>query len=342
MKFTLVSTVFNEIKRLSFAISDLEQQTLRPSEVIITDGGSTDGTYEALLDWSSNANYPIRILQKKGCNVAEGRNLAIRAAKNDLIVSTDFGCRYDKDWLKTIIAPFSNPDISVVGGAFGVIEDDLLSLPAKAAFVLNNGYNIDVRQPWFIPSSRSIAYTREVYNKVGGYCEWLTLAADDFVFGKQVKAEGYKIFMVEHKGVFWDRHKNLKGYVREAFRYGLGDGEARVNQKNFISNTVEALIRYCLFLFVFLSSFFMFSGASPYIFLVGILFLPGLRSYVNYTKSWLRLRNLKYNLKVFIYGVYLLEMTKVSYIKGYIQGLRFSTPVQKKQAKILRERLTAA
>src|ERR1700754_4677007 len=99
--FTLVSTVFNEKRRLAQTLSDLDNQTIHPDEIIITDAGSTDGTYEELVEWGKRSASQVKILQQKGCNVAAGRNLAIRAAKNDLIVSTDFGCRFDKNWLKT-------------------------------------------------------------------------------------------------------------------------------------------------------------------------------------------------------------------------------------------------
>ena len=49
MQFTLVSTIFNESRRLPQTIADLEAQTVQPTEIIITDAGSTDGTW-ALLE----------------------------------------------------------------------------------------------------------------------------------------------------------------------------------------------------------------------------------------------------------------------------------------------------
>jgi glycosyltransferase involved in cell wall biosynthesis len=338
--FTLVSTVFNEKRRLAQTLSDLDNQTIHPDEIIITDAGSTDGTYEELVEWGKRSASQVKILQQKGCNVAAGRNLAIRAAKNDLIVSTDFGCRFDKNWLKTITEPFSDPSVKVVGGAFGVLENDIDTLPAKAAYVMSGGYAVDVKAPWFIPSSRSIAYYREVFDKIGGYCEWLTLAADDLVYGKQIKALGYNIHTVEHKGVFWGRHKKAIGYVKEAFRYGLGDGEARVNQRSFFSNTIELLMRYALFIFLPLSIVLVLTGAAPAWLLLGnILLLPGLRSYINYTRTWLRLRSDKYNFKVFLYGFWLIERTRISYLKGYGRGVFKSTVEQKQQATLLRHQL---
>ncbi len=339
-KFSLVSTVFNEYKRLEQTISDLNQQTLHPSEIIITDAGSTDGTYEMLLEWSKKSEIPIVVLQKNRCNVAEGRNMAIRAAKNELIVSTDFGCRFAKDWLNTLITPFKNPAVKVVGGAFGVLEDDIETIPAKAAYVLSAGYNVDVKASWFIPSSRSIAYYKEVYNKVGGYCEWLTLAADDLVFGKQIKFLGYSIYPVEHKGVFWGRHKAAVGYVKEAYRYGLGDGEAKVNTRSFLSNLTETIIRYVLLLLTIANVGMVITKhlSIPFLF-INFLLLIGLRSYIGYTKNWIKFKSKKYNLKVFLYGFYLLEKTRQSYIHGYLKGYFFSTPFQKQQAQLLKQKL---
>jgi len=207
MYFTLVSTVFNEAKRLDQTINDLKRQTLQPSEIIVTDAGSTDGTYEMLNKWRENSEVPIIILQKNRCNVAEGRNIAIAAASYDLIASMDFGCRFLPDWLETIMAPFSNQDVCVVGGAFTVDEKEQTTLAAKVDYILSNGYKINVHSGRFIPSSRSIAYKKSIFDKIGGYCEWLTLAGDDMVFGKEIIAYGYKIVNVDKPCVLWGRHK---------------------------------------------------------------------------------------------------------------------------------------
>lgn len=341
MNFTLVSTVFNEARRLDQTIEDLESQTLQPSEIIITDAGSTDGTYEMLLAWQQRSKLPIIILQKHKCNVAEGRNMAIKAAKYELIASTDFGCRFDHRWLESLMSPFADPAIKVVGGAFAVLEEDILTMPARAAYILSDGYHVDVNASWFIPSSRSIAYYKEVFFKVGGYCEWLTLAADDLVFGMAVKSAGYKFHIAPTPMVFWGRHTSKAGYVKEAFRYGLGDGEARVNYRSTISSFLEMIFRVVFFLSLLFCAVLVISGyAHAGILLVPLLFIPGLRSYIRYFRSWLKFKSDKYNFKVFVYGLGLLEQTRVSYFKGYIKGYMDKSEKKKQGAKVLKQQLT--
>ena len=80
MIFSLVSTIFNEAKRLRQTIADLEAQTIKPAEIIIiTDAGSNDASWEILTEWQHQSSVPIVLLKEEGCNVARGRNLAIKA-----------------------------------------------------------------------------------------------------------------------------------------------------------------------------------------------------------------------------------------------------------------------
>lgn len=340
--FTLVSTVFNEKKRIDQTIADLANQSLQPSEIIITDAGSNDGTYEALTDWSKRSPVPIKILVMKGCNVAQGRNLAIQHAAYDLIVSTDFGCRFHPDWLKSIVTPFNDNTVKAVGGNYTVNEPELVTLAEKAGYILSGGYQIDVNYEGFIPSSRSIAYYKDVFEKAGGYPEWLTLAGDDTTFGKLVRKCGITFYKVPEPYVYWGRHKVAKGYVKEAFRYGLGDGEAHVNQRNFVSNTIETLIRYLFFASILIITAAVATGNLPAVYwLLPLLFLPGLRSYVNYTTAWLRFKSPKYNWATYFYGLILLERTRINYIKGYLKGYFRSGIDKKERAKQLAARLNA-
>jgi glycosyltransferase involved in cell wall biosynthesis len=45
---SVVSTVLNESAAIDALVESLMRQTLAPAEVIIVDGGSTDGTWERL------------------------------------------------------------------------------------------------------------------------------------------------------------------------------------------------------------------------------------------------------------------------------------------------------
>lgn len=330
--FTLVSTVFNESDRLDRTLADLNAQTLQPNEVIITDAGSTDGTYEKLLAFAANAKMPVNILQEPKCNVAKGRNLAIKAATNPIILSTDFGCRFHPIWMESIIAPFNNPGTQVVGGAYAVIEAELTTEAEKVAYVLSNGYQFDAKADYFVPSSRSIAYKKEVFEKVGGYSEWLTLAADDLIFGMQIKKLGIPIVIVDRPLVYWGRHRKYIGYGKETFRYGLGDGEARIKYNNFLKYLVFIICRL-----LFVAGIIVAATTQRFsVLLITLVFSIGFIPYYHHLKNWLRLKSSKYNFSIFVKGIYMLELTHYNYLKGYINGYYYSSPGKKENAETLK------
>jgi GT2 family glycosyltransferase len=336
LAFTLVSTVFNESQRLENTLSDLAAQTLQPDEIIITDAGSTDGTYEKLMVFARQSRVRVQILQKVGCNVAEGRNMAIKAASNNIILSTDFGCRFHPGWARSIISKFENPEVQVVGGAYAVNEQELITEPEKVAYVLSNGYQVDVTANYFIPSSRSIAYKKDVFEKIGGYSEWLTLAADDLIFGMQIKKLGIPIEIVNDPYVYWGRHKKYLGYAKETFRYGLGDGESRIKERQFAKYLIFILCRL-IFLLNILTSVIL---AEPMVLIANVFLAVGFIPYYHHLKTWLRLRSSKYNVMIFLKGFYLLELTHYFYIKGYIRGYFLSAHNTKQQAQSLKRVLS--
>jgi len=328
--FTLVTTVFNEIRRLEQTISDLEAQTLKPDEIIIADAGSRDGTLERLEKWQKESSIRVVVFVMQGCNIAEGRNEAIRRAGNELIVSTDFGCRYKPGWLESLIKPFENPDIQVVGGAFEIIHEEVNTPAAKADYVLQNGYPV-VMDEYFSVSSRSIAYYRSVWEAVGGYLEWLTLAADDTIFWRQIKKLKIRYVLVPEPNVFWLRHKSYSAFAKEAFRYGLGDGESMINFRNLWSHIAETICRYAFFLTCFLLPLILVSGQ----FWLSLLLLPlsfGLRSYRHAWQNW---KSMHYGTGVLFNCFRLIEMSRWQYLKGYFSGWLFPTAAQREGRKAL-------
>ena len=332
MEFSLVSTVFNERKRLEQTIADLEAQTLQPSEIVITDAGSTDGTREMLLEWQQRSKVPVVLLYEEGCNVARGRNLAIGEACYDVIASTDFGCRFKPGWLQSIVAPlFEDESLDVVGGAFSVLPLLEPTLAQEADWVLQAGYPVRMDEHFSV-SSRSIAYRRRVWEQIGGYEEWLTLAADDTIFWRLVRCAGFRYRFVQEPMVFWLRHTSFKAFAREAYRYGLGDGESLINARNTLVHTVEWGMR------VFSLLMWPWALWWPWILLPGVLSLRGWRSHYWAWRNWRGLwKNARFGILPAAW--WLIELSRWQYLRGYFKGWLWANDAQKRGRKLLARRL---
>jgi GT2 family glycosyltransferase len=221
----LVTTCLNESHSVAGWRSDIEGQTRRPDEIIIVDGGSRDATLDCLLDWSSR-DARVHVISATGANVARGRNLAIGAAQSALIASTDMGCRIDARWFQRLTAPFEQrPEVQAVYGAYDVNRDTMKNIVARADHCSQGGFR-GTPQRGFLPSSRSIAYQKTVWEMLGGYPEDLTLAADDTVFALQLARADVTVAYAPEALVYWSRHARIRSIWREAYIYARGNGEA--------------------------------------------------------------------------------------------------------------------
>lgn len=336
IEFTLVSTTFNEIARIDKTIADIEAQTLLPTRIIIVDAGSKDGTYDKLLTWKQTSKTNVDIVLIPKSKIAEARNHAISQATTSIVASTDFGCRYHPQWLESIITPFGDDTIEVTGGSFTVREDDVTNLAQRADYVLQNGYKTVIDDN-FPASSRSIAYRKYVWERIGGYQEWLTMAADDLIFWKQIRKKNFKVCLVDKPYVYWSRHQTFKAFGKEAGRYGLGDGEGGVNKRMLMSHIIETSLRYSLFIHILLVPFYIEHTLLP---LILIPFqLPGLRSYINAFKRWILWRSPKYDFKVFLAMLWMIEISRINYIRGHVKGITSRTAAQREGARRVKSEL---
>ena len=224
---SLVSTVLNDRAGCVSFLNQMLSQNRRPSEIVIVDGGSMDGTWECLQDAMRISPIPLRALQENGCNIARGRNLAIAAASHELIVSTDIGCRWSPEWIEELAAPMDkNPGIEAVMGSWAIYKDDIKGW-ARVELAWASGSEF-IATPQSHASSRSIAFRKVLWQRMGGYPQDLTLAGDDMVFALLLHKFSRKIAAAPVPRVFWERHLTLRAYRKEARRNFYGAGEAGI------------------------------------------------------------------------------------------------------------------
>ena len=231
---TLVSTVLNDRKALELFLKQMELQTRKPDEIVIVDGGSKDGTWELLEHYKMEGRLSLRCYLEPGCNVAQGRNLAIEKAQFELIASTDIGCEWDPEWLEELITPLeADQEISYVVGSWAVKSSSLVTPWAKAEYILKDRH-IFVATPQSDATSRSIAYRKSVWSSVGRYPEDLTLAADDSTFNLLLKKYHFKAASAPLIRCYWHRFERLQQFLKESKRNFYGDGEAFIARKHFV------------------------------------------------------------------------------------------------------------
>jgi glycosyltransferase involved in cell wall biosynthesis len=242
IRISLISTVINEAASIERLLDSISAQTRLPDEVVIADGGSHDRTIDLIQAWAGRQPFPVRVLSVPGANISQGRNAAIRAARGEWIASTDAGVRLDPAWLERLLAPLqglkaAGPATEVVGGFF-VPESRTTFEMAMGATVLPAAADVDPVR--FLPSSRSIAFSKSAWQAVDGYPEWLDYC-EDLVFDFALRRRTAFAFAPAAL-VYFRTRGNVRSFFRQYYRYARGDGKADLWRKRHALRYVIYLV----------------------------------------------------------------------------------------------------
>ncbi|MBM3152087.1 MAG: polysaccharide pyruvyl transferase CsaB [Chloroflexi bacterium] len=225
VKVTLVAAVKDEAAGVDDWMRSVCNQARLPDEIVIVDGGSSDGTLAMIENWRARCPVPLSVFSRPGANIACSRNYAIEHSRYEFIAVTDCGSQLDANWLLNIVAPFEcEPDTRVVAGWSRVNGSGVQRL-----FEHGHTSNQAVDPQTFLPSSRSFAFQKPAWAEVGGYPEWLTMTGEDTYFDLELKRQGGRWAFVPQAVVAWDAPGSIKGYLEKLRRWAEGDGESGVH-----------------------------------------------------------------------------------------------------------------
>ncbi len=245
LEVSVVLTVRNEAEGIAQTLRALASQTLKPSEIIVADGGSTDGTPEIVERLSRELPVPVRLLRLPPSNRSVGRNAAIRAARGEIVAVTDGGCVAEPHWLEELTKPFLSDDPPDVVAGFYRPEVSSIWERAAATALVPTVEEIDPET--FLPSSRSLALKKSAWEAVGGYPEWLS-HNEDTPFDLALKRAGFKFAFAPKAIVKWRLHTNPLKVFKQFFRYAYGDGEAGIFFRHYLKAGVYGLALASTFL----------------------------------------------------------------------------------------------
>lgn len=247
---SLISTVLNEGENIKGVFSDINSQTVKPSETIIVDAGSKDATLKKIPDW-------VKLIVKDGVSRSAGRNLAIESGRGDVIAVFDGGTRLNKEWLENITKHFVERNVDVVAGFF---KPDATTLFQKCLASATIPILDEIEPEKFLPSSRSIAFRKSVWEKVKGYPEWLPVC-EDLIFDIKLKNNGFKFVFEPNAVVYWKPRENVKSFFLQYLSYAKGDGHAKLF---FIRHLIRYVAYFTGLLFIYLSFRVSFLWLLPF------------------------------------------------------------------------------
>ena len=251
-QISLITTLYNEENNILNFLESYKNQTKYADEFIIVDGGSNDNTVGVIEKYATeNSDLNIKVIVDKTCSkkyvkgpIAKGRNSAIEKTKYNYIAVTDAGCILDKNWFKEIVAPFNEDEsVDVVGGWYKANINNKFQKEYSRIFMKKLS---SINEKNFLPSSRSIAFKKECWQKVSGYPE-NTYTAEDTKFDINLKDKKCKFVFIKNAFVYWDCPASFIEAKNKHTMYSIGDGEQRILKFKYLRKFIILIFPLILF-----------------------------------------------------------------------------------------------
>lgn len=220
-KIAVIVTVKNDAEALLQLRQDLDQQTVTPDEIVLAVANSRDASLRVAQQWASESKQLI-VLDVGQANRSQGRNLAIKASKSELIAFTDAGCRPDTNWLEALISPFSQSGVQLVSGlTLGAPENDWEAAQVPYTLVLPHEVS---ENP--LPATRNMVVTRSAFKKVGNFREDLAWGAEDYEWSRRAQAMSVRAVLAREAIVYWRPRPSRFEFWKMLHSLTLGDVQA--------------------------------------------------------------------------------------------------------------------
>ncbi len=222
MLVSIIIPTYNSLSKLRQALASLEIIDFPRAdfEVVVVDDGSTDQTPVFLADYGSGTPLLFRYFRQPNRGPAAARNLAIRHARGDYLLSIDADCFVDRDILNRYLRHFPCPNLAGVGGDV---------LPEKTNVVSRYLDYIGVWRPGAIAGeirylvTANAFFCKKALLEVGGFDEDFRFpGGEEPEMCHRLRRKGY-FFRYENEAKVVHAHRtNLKSFIHMFKMHGIG------------------------------------------------------------------------------------------------------------------------
>ncbi|MFX0095619.1 MAG: glycosyltransferase [Candidatus Hodarchaeota archaeon] len=237
---TVIIPVKNRKDLILMTLHSIMKQSHCPSEVIVVDDRSTDGTWKTLVHFKETITLPFALFLYRTKNGSKGpgiaRNYGLSHASSELVAFTDSDCIADKSWLFKLTHPLLNPEkpTELVGtsGKVRTYRKDFIGEFCDAMELLNPPPNL-----YFLVTA-NCCYKRTILEDSGGFKKELR-RHEDSELSSRLLNQGYRFEFVPDAIIYHYFSPKIGDLIRTFSKWGQGAYDRYKVEGTIISRTEE-------------------------------------------------------------------------------------------------------
>ncbi len=159
MRVSVVIPTLNEEKNILNCLRSIEKQSVKPYEIIVSDGSSEDRTLELVKKFSKSCKIPIRIVVSKRRSPSIQRQKGAEVARGDIVAFIDADSIANEHWIKKIVEEFKDKRV------VGVYGEVIVPRPYRTLSMIFNIYMKISSHISPSPSGMNIAVRNEILKR---------------------------------------------------------------------------------------------------------------------------------------------------------------------------------
>lgn len=223
---TIAIPAYNEAANIESVITGfLNQQYPRLIEILIADGGSTDGTQD-IVNQIAAQNPIVKLLQNPQKIQSHALNIMIKEAKGDVFLRADAHCIYASDYIENCVKALLDSEALNAGGAQRFIAKTPFQSGvtlASRTYLGNGGAKYrDPNYTGYVETVFMGCFWHQNLLEVGGYYEPSTPNEDAELNLRLLEKTPKAIYVSSEIKVWYFPRKTPKSLWIQFFRYGRG------------------------------------------------------------------------------------------------------------------------
>ncbi len=219
--FSIIVPVYNRPDEIADLLASLAVQTDPGFETVIVEDGSSVRCADQCGDYKDAAKVKYFYKDNEGRSIA--RNYGIVRADGDYLIFVDSDCVLPPDYIEKLRKSLKENPSDCFGGPDAAHEsftDTQKAINyAMTSFLTTGGIRGGkMSMEKFTPRTFNMGFSREVYDKVGGFRE---MFSEDIDMSTRIRLAGFKIVLFPDVAVYHKRRVDFKKFWKQVHVFGM-------------------------------------------------------------------------------------------------------------------------